>query len=61
MFASKLADSDGEGAETQVHLDFARDCGYMSHESHSRLIGEYERLGKMIGVMMADPSQFMPQ
>src|SRR2546425_6853506 len=54
MFASKLADSDGEGAETQVHLDFARDCGYMSHESHSRLISEYERLGKMIGVMMAD-------
>jgi four helix bundle protein len=29
MFLSKLADSDGEVAETQVWLAFARDCGYM--------------------------------
>jgi four helix bundle protein len=29
MFVSKLADSDGEAAETQVWLGFARDCGYM--------------------------------
>jgi four helix bundle protein len=26
MFVSKMADSDSEGAETQVWLDFARDC-----------------------------------
>src|ERR1041384_8582106 len=30
MFVSKLADSDGETAETQVWLDFARYCQYMS-------------------------------
>ncbi len=29
MFLSKLADADGEAAETQVWLDFARDCSYM--------------------------------
>src|SRR5947207_8906841 len=29
MFVSKLADSDAEAAETQVWLDFARDCGYL--------------------------------
>ncbi|HEV8259355.1 MAG TPA: four helix bundle protein, partial [Burkholderiales bacterium] len=29
MFVSKLADADGEATETQVWLDFARDCGYL--------------------------------
>jgi len=32
MFASKLADSDAEAAETQVWLDFAQNCGYLSRE-----------------------------
>ena len=32
MFLSKLADSDGEVAETQVWLDFARDCSYIPAE-----------------------------
>ena len=27
MFVSKLADCDAEAVETQVWLDFARDCG----------------------------------
>jgi hypothetical protein len=26
MFVSKMADADGEATETQVWLDFARDC-----------------------------------
>ncbi len=30
MFISKLADADSEATETQVWLDFARDCGYLS-------------------------------
>lgn len=61
MFVSKLTDSDGEGAETQVFLHFSRDCGYLPHGSHSHLITGYEELGKMLGVMMADPRQFMPR
>src|SRR5574341_873849 len=32
MFVSKLADADGEAAETQVWLDFARDCEYLTPE-----------------------------
>ena len=32
MFVSKLADSDAEAAETQVWLDFAQSCGYLSQE-----------------------------
>jgi hypothetical protein len=32
MLISKPVDSDGEAAETQVWLDFALDCGYMSQK-----------------------------
>src|SRR5438105_4084750 len=31
-FASKMADADGEGAETQGWIDYGRDCGYWSAE-----------------------------
>jgi four helix bundle protein len=61
MFVSKLADADAEAAETQVWLDFARDCGYISKEKHEDLIKQYERVGKMLGTMMASPEQFAPQ
>ena len=33
-FLSKLTDCDGENAETDSSLDFARDCGYISPREH---------------------------
>ena len=60
MFASKLADADAEATETQVWLDFARDCGYLSQEVHTQLTAGYEELGRMFGKMMNDPRKFMP-
>lgn len=61
MFVSKLADADGEVAETQVWLDFARDCKYMSPELHDELIEGYEGVGRMLGSMMSTPEKFMPR
>ncbi len=61
MFVSKLADSDGETAETQVWLDFARDCGYMPINRRDELTKGYEEVGKMLGSMMAMPEKFMPR
>jgi len=58
MFISKIVDSDAEGAETQVWLDFARDFGYLPQERHQHLIKGYEELGKMLGSIINDPSQF---
>ncbi|HKP85155.1 MAG TPA: four helix bundle protein [Blastocatellia bacterium] len=60
MFISKLADSDAEGAETQVWLDFARDCEYLSVERHKQLTAGYEEVGKMLGSMIANPEKFKP-
>ena len=58
MFVSKMADADSEGTETQVWLDFARDCGYLSQDRHNALIIGYEDAGKMLGSMMATPEKF---
>jgi four helix bundle protein len=60
MFVSKLTDCDAEGTETQVWLDFAFDCGYLSKENRDRLTAGYEEVGKMLSGMMADPERFVP-
>ena len=60
MFLSKLADSDGKTAETQVWLDFARDCEYLSPKRHAELLKGYEEVGKMLGTMMSMPEKFAP-
>ncbi len=61
MFVSKLADADAEATETQVWLDFAFDCGYISKEKHDELVKQYEQVGKMLATMMASPERFAPQ
>ncbi len=60
MFVSKLADADGEVTDTQVWLDCARDCGYLSLETHAVLLHACEDIGKMLGGMMANPEKFFP-
>ena len=61
MFASKMADSDAESAETQVWLDFAQDCGYASKDFCERLKQGYSEVGKMLGSMINDPEKFKPK
>ncbi len=57
-FVSKLSDADGEGAETQVWIDYARDCGYWSNELSQELTLGYEEVGRMLGGMIAHPEKF---
>jgi four helix bundle protein len=57
---NKLTDCDGEATETQVWLDFALDCGYISKENHHHLTNGYEEVGRMLSGMMANPRRFAP-
>lgn len=61
MLVNKLTDCDGEASETQVWIDFALDCGYMSKENHDRLTAGYEEVGRMLSSMMAHPEKFTPK
>jgi four helix bundle protein len=53
-FVSKLSDSDEEAAETEVHLDFALQCGYMSPENHATLRDHYDHICGQLRKMMND-------
>src|SRR5712671_1527526 len=58
MFVSKMADADGEATETQVWLDFALDCGYVSAARQAQLRKGYEEVGRMLGSMILNPERF---
>src|SRR6266699_1956981 len=51
-FVSKLSDSDGESAETEVHLQFALRCGYVSAEDHAKLLDHYDHICRQLTNMM---------
>jgi len=57
-FISKLTDADGEAAETDTWLDFAKDCGYLSSEDHKRLIADCSKVGAMLGSMLNNSEPF---
>jgi four helix bundle protein len=51
-FVSKLSDSEGEAAETQVWLDYSLDCKYITDIQHTRLFSDYDNIiGKLVRMM----------
>jgi len=57
-FISKLSDSEGEAAETQVWLQFAAKCGYLEHETARELYRVCDDiLGKLVQ-MSSNPEQW---
>lgn len=61
VFCNKMSDSDGEATETQVWLEFSRDCKYISGEDCEHLIKRYEEIGRMLGGMINNPERFLPK
>src|SRR3989440_12344823 len=58
-FVSKLTDTDGEANETDSSLDFARDCGYISDETHRTLVAKCTDVRRMLGGMIKKPESFI--
>src|SRR5438552_2495805 len=58
-FVSKLTDCDGENAETDTSLDFAKDCNYLSPDEHKDLSARCAEVGKMLGSMIQNPTPFL--
>ena len=51
-FISKLSDSEGEAAETQVWIEFAVNCGYMTADDGNELFRIYEEvLATLVGMI----------
>lgn len=57
-FVSKLSDSEGEAAETQVWLDYAFACKYIDQQLHDNLNDKYDHIIAMIVKMISKPGNW---
>ena len=57
-FISKLSDSEGEAAETQVWLNYALACKYIDTEKHDNLYDKYDHIISMIVKMIINPNDW---
>ena len=60
-FSSKMSDADMENTETQVSLDFAKDCKYILQKKHQELISKSEEVGRMLNHMVENPEKYQPR
>lgn len=57
-FKSKLSDADQENSETQLWLDFALACEYISKDTYDDLTNKSHEVGRLINYMMNNPKKF---
>jgi four helix bundle protein len=57
-FISKLTDADGEQQETQHWIEVALDCKYLSTSKAQELLECCERIGRLLGGMIAKAELF---
>jgi four helix bundle protein len=57
-FKSKLSDADRENSETQLCLEFAFACDYISENEKNDLQKQSNEVGKLINYMMNNPDKF---
>jgi len=60
LFVAKLIDCESEASETQVWIDFALQCGYLSKEEADRLDQTYNQIIAMAVKMRLNPEQWQP-
>jgi four helix bundle protein len=58
-FVAKLSDAEGEAAETQVHLEIARQLDYISAEAFHSLDEAYEKVCAQIVRMIDEPEKWL--
>lgn len=58
-FISKLTDSESENTETEIWLNFSRDCLYLKQSDYSQLIARNTEVGKLLWFMIHNPDKFL--
>ncbi|MEE4256146.1 MAG: four helix bundle protein [Bacteroidales bacterium] len=57
-FASKLSDADMENTETQIWLEFAARCEYISQNTKCSLLIRSQGIGKLLNYMILHPEKY---
>ena len=60
-FSSKMSDADMENTETQISLDFAKNCKYISQAEYQELLNKLEEVGRMLNHMVRNPEKYRPK
>ena len=58
-FVAKLSDSESEGAETQVWIQFAVECGYLNADTARELYHECDEVISMLVSMIHNPEKWL--
>lgn len=58
-FVSKATDADMENSETQVWLDFALACNYLTKEKFIKYFDKSEEIGRMLNHMIENPEKYV--
>ncbi|MFM9909326.1 MAG: four helix bundle protein [Chitinophagaceae bacterium] len=58
-FINKLNDCQTENTETQVWLDFSKDCNYINIEEYNQFSTLNDEAGKLIWFMINNPDKFI--
>lgn len=56
---AKLTDSDSENTETQVHLDMAVACDYLTQAEVAPLLALSEEVGLMLNSLIENPEKLL--
>lgn len=57
-FKSKMSDADSENSETQLWLEFAYACDYITEQKRIELNNKSEEMGRLIHFMIRNPEKF---
>jgi four helix bundle protein len=57
-FVSKMSDADMENSETQVWLDFANECEYITGEIFINFNDRSEEIGRLLNNMIQNPGKY---
>ncbi|MCU0473459.1 MAG: four helix bundle protein [Bacteroidales bacterium] len=57
-FVNKLTDSLSEENETEVWLDYSKDCKYITSLKHKELLSGYDEVRKMLISMINNPEKW---
>jgi len=58
-FVLKLSNCEAENAETEVWLDFAKDCNYLTIDGYNELFSRNNEVRKMLYYMINNPEKYI--
>lgn len=58
-FIAKLNDSEGEACETQVWIEFARQCQYLDKDTCNELEATYDQIMGQLAKMIGQPEKWL--